>query len=238
MDYIAPWLETISWSKPNQETVFLIMRHGEVEGNNPKNENEYIMTGSRTDLSLNQRGMAQAEKIARKIYFLQEQGLIKIAAIYSSPLKRASETANYLSHMLELPVQYRTDLREIDWGDADGQLVKTKHEKWDQAEQLITELMPDRKARWDHLPPIPNAEKYNQVLAKVHSELHSISKIHKDNIVLIVTHGRVIKNLLIDSNNFDERYMPYPQNCGIAVFRTNQGSLDFIEIRNNSSQRK
>jgi hypothetical protein len=44
------------------------------------------MTGCKTDRALNQNGQSQAEKVSKEVHFLQNLGLLDIAAIYCSPL--------------------------------------------------------------------------------------------------------------------------------------------------------
>lgn len=235
MSFIIPWSEPIQWAQPkSEETIYLVIRHGEVYGNDASNEAEYSMTGSGVDWPLLPKGHEQAALIANKIAALQLDGNLKIDAIYSSPLTRAVQTAEYFAEALNLPLEKRDDLREIYWGDADGKLVKFKNDQWGDQEKQITQQFPDRKTRWDHLPAIPNAEKYNALLARVTPELKKIGEVSKAKIVLIVTHGRVIKTLTSDALNKEEKEIPYPQNCGIAVFRSAPGMpLEFIEIREN-----
>ena len=60
--------------------------------------------------------MAQAKSISQ---ILKGQSF---AALYSSDLQRARETAEIIGEMLSLPVQFEPRLREIHQGEWEGQL--------------------------------------------------------------------------------------------------------------------
>lgn len=84
--------------------VYLI-RHGR-----PDFPNGIRMCLGRTDLSLSPEGLLQAERAAQKLRDFP------ITNVFSSPLKRAVETAQ----ALEKPIGILEDLRELDAGAWDG----------------------------------------------------------------------------------------------------------------------
>lgn len=214
----------------SSKTRFLYIRHGEVPGNDP-NPATYIYTGSGTDDSLTEKGKTQAEKCAQTIADLQKSGKFgTITAIYASDLKRAIETAKPIAEKLGFDIHVRHDLREINWGYADGQLVEKMTEEWDAAEQQIKQLYPERKMRWDHLPVFPDAETYNALLSRSTKELKTIGDAHKGETVLIIGHGRVLKTLIAYARDSEEK-IPYPPNCGIAEFTySSEEGLSFIKV--------
>lgn len=91
----------------------LLIRHG---------ENDYVKTqraaGRLPGVHLNGRGQAQAAALAAAL------AKPKLAAVYSSPLERAHETAAPLAKAHGLKVQIRRDLQESDLGDWQGRLLK------------------------------------------------------------------------------------------------------------------
>lgn len=122
-------------------------------------------------------------------------------------------------------------MREIDWGQAEGMLVKEEERLWGEEEAKVIAANPKRKARWDVLPVYPYAETYNQLLRRIMEELKKISSFHGGETVTVFSHGRVIKTLLEECLAMDE--VPYPHNCGAAVFRSCIGKpLELIEVRN------
>lgn len=222
---------SLGFSEANSaQTRFLYIRHGEVLGNDP-HPSVYIYTGSGTNGSLTEKGRSQAEECARRIGILQkERSFGNIAAIYSSDLKRAVETAEPIAQSLGLRVQLCAQLREIDWGCADGQLVQKMTDEYGELEDQIRELYPERKSRWDHLPVFPGAETYNALLNRTRNELKRIAELHRGETVLIIGHGRVLKTLIADARNSEEK-IPYPANCGIAEFTyTPEEDIRFVQV--------
>ena len=91
---------------------FYVFRHGETELNRQKR-----WQGSGMDYELNESGRQQAEELAQK---LAGKGL---EIIFSSPLKRALQTAETVAAALDIPVVVKDDLRECFYGAAEGQLI-------------------------------------------------------------------------------------------------------------------
>ena len=87
-------------------SIFLI-RHGETLGNASR-------TVQLPDNPLSPRGMAQAERLARR---LEREG---IASVLSSDLARAVATADYLRRATRAPVRYDPLLQERNFGDIRG----------------------------------------------------------------------------------------------------------------------
>jgi broad specificity phosphatase PhoE len=87
---------------------FFFLRHGETEPNRLG-----LATGM-TDAPLNDAGRQQAEAAAR---VLVGRG---VDAIYSSPLRRARDTAQCVAQALGLPVSIIDDIQERNWGEFEG----------------------------------------------------------------------------------------------------------------------
>lgn len=85
-------------------TRFVLVRHGEAGGNR---ELRYL---GATDAALTERGLAQAQQVAAALPFFAP------AALYSSPLARASATAYAISAVIRQPIQFEDDLREQSFG--------------------------------------------------------------------------------------------------------------------------
>lgn len=213
-----------------EKTTILYIRHGEIPGNNPSPET-YIYSGNGIDYALTEKGQEQAKDCAERIYNLQKNGTIgKVAAIYSSTLTRALETAAPIAKKLGLTVEPRYDLREIYWGSADGQLVYKISEKYDEIEKKVKKQYPDRKTRWDHLPVFEGAETYNALLKRCTNELKAISVAHNGETVIVVSHGRVFKTLVVHALD-TENGIPNLVNCGIAEFTySDKDGLRLVKI--------
>lgn len=90
----------------------ILIRHGETAWNN-----ERRIQGN-LDQALSPRGLAQAGRVADALVAR------KIAAIYSSPLRRSLETAEAVARRLGLGVRVERDLREMGLGEWEGLTVE------------------------------------------------------------------------------------------------------------------
>ena len=91
---------------------FYVFRHGETELNRQKR-----WQGSGMDYELNSDGCRQAGELAQKLAGKN------LEIIFSSPLKRALQTAEAVAAVIDIPVIVKEDLRECFYGEAEGQLI-------------------------------------------------------------------------------------------------------------------
>ena len=132
----------------------------------------------RTDLPLGALGRMQACRTAVCMADLAFE------AVYTSPLKRAAETAGFFSPAARV----RSDLREIDCGDWDGLDFSEIQRRW-------PELYAARGR--DLSLPMPNGETAEEVKARAGRALEQILA-ETTGDVLIVAHSFVIRSLLGD----------------------------------------
>ena len=97
---------------------FWFLRHGETDWN------AQGLSQGHTDIPLNSVGLAQAKRAART---LEGSG---IATIVSSPLSRARVTAEIAAGALGLPVSFDDDLREVNFGEQEGQPMGDWYDDW------------------------------------------------------------------------------------------------------------
>ena len=89
---ILPWSEPIQWNKPSdQETIILMVRHGQTFGNDSKDLKTWTYTGCTTDFPLDETGNKQASELGETLATLQSKGALKVSRIFSSCLKRAAK---------------------------------------------------------------------------------------------------------------------------------------------------
>lgn len=93
--------------------MILLARHGETDDNIPPQRVQGWI-----DAPLNDRGRAQAKELATAV---QSQG---VAAVYSSHLSRARETAEIVARELGLEVTVDERLAESNRGDWEGRLLE------------------------------------------------------------------------------------------------------------------
>jgi probable phosphoglycerate mutase len=87
---------------------FYYLRHGETEANV-----RHVIAGS-LDVDLTPLGREQAHAAALAF------AAVHITAVYSSPLRRARETAEPVAQALKLQVTIVAEIAERNWGDLEG----------------------------------------------------------------------------------------------------------------------
>lgn len=88
---------------------FYYLRHGETESNANQ-----LIAGS-LDVHLTDLGREQARTAAAAL------ANVPITGVYSSPLRRARETAQPVAEALKLPVTIIEEIAERNWGELEGQ---------------------------------------------------------------------------------------------------------------------
>jgi len=148
-------------------TRLILVRHAESEM-----KGCYV---GRLDPPLSARGRAQADALARQ---MAGQSL---AAVYSSPLKRALTTAQMIAVPHGLEVSAIAELAELDFGDWDGLTY-----------QEIAEIAPQRFNRWLADPAEvrpPNGETLLEMSQRVMEVVNGVIVAHPGEMVVVVTHG-------------------------------------------------
>lgn len=157
-------------------TRFLLLRHGQTEFSAQRRYS------GRGNPPLNEIGWRQAGLAAR--YLTQRRG---IAAVISSPLQRAYDTATTAARALGLEVTVDEDLIETDFGAWEG-LTFTEAATRD----------PELHRRWLYdtgaLPP--GGESFDDVLRRVRRGRDRIIANHPGANVLVVSHVTPIKSML------------------------------------------
>jgi len=86
----------------------ILVRHGETDWNQQRR------VQGLSNLGLNEKGRKQAEALAQALRYE------KLDAIYTSPLRRARETAQAISRFHRVEVVSHDGLKELDVGEVDG----------------------------------------------------------------------------------------------------------------------
>ncbi len=155
-------------------TVFHLLRHGEpaIFGR---------LNGRLPGVGLSEKGRAEAAMQARRL------AGEKIEAVYSSPMQRTRETAEILADQLGLPIRYREDVIEIDYGEWTGLT-------FDQIRQ------DERWQMWSRsrsIAAVPGGESWRQVQERVVGALFDLQQAHPEGSIAIVSHGDVIRAALL-----------------------------------------
>ncbi len=171
-------------------TTILLARHGETEWN------RQLRFQGHADEPLNETGREQARQLAARL--CDEP----IAAVYSSDLRRASETAQIVAESLGLAVVVDPRLREIDVGSWQGRL----------REELSS--LP-----WD-------GESYDEHRARVVAALLDLAQAHPSDCVLVVAHGGSLRR--VQEAAIGEA-QPVFENCGVWAVAVESGEFRPID---------
>lgn len=155
-------------------TKIIVARHGEAWCNR-----EQYVGGPRSCRGLTPQGQVQASLLAKRL--AAEHATRPIDALYTTPLRRAQETAHIIGTVLGLRAQIEPDLREPDYGAADG-LPWTK---------VVAEFG-DAPALHPTRAVAPGAETWVEFLTRACAALRQIVARHEGQQVLIVAHGETI----------------------------------------------
>ena len=156
-------------------TVFHLVRHGQhgLLGR--------VLAGRMPGVGLNERGRAEIAAVAER---LAEE---PIAAIYSSPLQRTRESAEIVATRLQLGIEFRDDVIELDFGEWTGTTFDSiradpRWEAWRTQRSIAR---------------IPGGESMREVQKRVVDALLEINQRHPHQSVVVVSHGDVIRSALL-----------------------------------------
>lgn len=135
----------------------------------------------RLDFDLSPRGVDHADRLGRDFAGRA------IAAVYSSPLRRARATADPIAAALGLDPVTCDDLAEIDCGELEGAT-------WEEIEERHPGFL-----FWSSVPAgfeFPGGESYAQLAERAGRALDEIRARHSGETVVAVTHAGVLRSVL------------------------------------------
>jgi broad specificity phosphatase PhoE len=195
-------------------TEIILVRHGETDWNV-----EEVFRGQ-IDLELNETGRRQAELLAEYL------GELKIEAVYSSPLKRALNTAKAIARRQRLEVEVSPGLIDYDFGQWQGLPLREVRDKYQKLYR-----------QWAKSPQrvkIPGGESLDEVRERALKVVNELMAKHGGRVVL-VSH-RVVNKVLIcallglDNSHF---WNIRQDVCGTTFFSYEDGRL--VLTRHNDS---
>jgi probable phosphoglycerate mutase len=180
----------------------ILVRHAETEWNQQRR-----IQGGGSNIPLNEKGLAQAQDIAN--YFDGQN----IKEVYSSPLLRASVTAEAIAQRLKLETVHDERLKEIDAGELEGVAVAEVGGRFSKI------LAPGEEE--EDLPRLPGGETLKELQERAWSTVEDILHKHSDETVILVTHYFVILTIICTVLELPLRR--------IDRFRLGNGSISVIE---------
>ena len=156
-------------------TTIYLVRHG---------ENDWVkknrLAGWIDGVHLNENGRKQARSVAKRL------APLPISAVYSSPVTRCVETAEYIARQRQLDLIELEDIGEVRYGDWEGKKVKklTKEKLW-----FVVQFFPSRLR-------FPNGEALREVQFRAVQALERLCTRHPEDSIVVVSHADVIKLVL------------------------------------------
>ena len=184
-------------------TRFILVRHGQTAWNKTE------QFRGRTDLPLNETGLAQAQRVAARL------ANAKIDAIYSSPLQRTLQTIQPLADARNLRIIKTDALIDIDVGDCAGLTIEQTQEKF-----------PSVADAWLNHPAqvaFPNGESALSMRNRLEKLLAELTIKHAKQTIVLVTHRMLCQTILCLALGLDPDLLWHIQQ--------DNGCVNFFELR-------
>lgn len=158
----------------------ILIRHGHVAGNSPAEER----VNGWSECPLSPLGRRQARALRRRLALEPPA-----AALYSSPLRRAADTARALEGLPLGPLRLLPELREMYCGELDGFPAVEAQQRYPDIWET-NRRQEDEDLRW------PGGETYREFRQRCLTGLRRIVQTHPGERVVVVTHAGVISQIL------------------------------------------
>jgi probable phosphoglycerate mutase len=189
-------------------TTIHLARHGETDWNRE------LRWQGHSDPPLNALGRQQASTLAESLAGM------RIAAVYASDLRRASETAEIVAGRLGVPLRLDAALRELDVGSWEGRTLAE-----------LKARQPDAVTRWEESGEHgwDGGEGHGEMATRVLEAIRSIAAEHVGEEVLVVSHGGPMRALKAFAAGLDypddRRSVPYTANCEVCAIAVEDGTI-------------
>ena len=193
---------------------FYLIRHA---------ENDFVgrrLAGWLPGVHLNEQGVAQARALAEAL------APVKLAALYSSPLDRALETAEPLARTKGLEIRIRPDLGEVKVGRWEGESLRRlrRRKLWTVIQQAPS------------LARFPEGESFVEAQARVVAELEALREQHPGSrsAIACISHSDTLKLALA-------HYVGMPldlfqrltiEPASISILRISDGHVRLLQLNN------
>ncbi len=155
-------------------TTLLLIRHADAEF--PAG----TLAGRLAGIHLSVAGRRLAHELAAHL------AVLPVAAVYSSPLERATETAQEIARKIGCDVRIAEPFNELDYGEWTGRNYNDLN-----GDPAWIEFNHVRS-----LARIPSGESAIEVTARAMHEIERLRQTHPDQLIAIVTHADVIRAVI------------------------------------------
>jgi broad specificity phosphatase PhoE len=181
---------------------FILVRHGETASNV---QNTFR---GRTDVTLNETGVAQAQAVAARIKRKWQP-----VALYASPVIRAMQTAQFIGESCKLTPTPYPDIIDIDFGQWTGLTFDEVKQHW-----------PEELDNWIAHPGethIPGGESIAEMHLRARQALGELSERHSGQTVILVGHTVINRVLIMETLNIPDDCFWYigQDTCALNLIR-------------------
>lgn len=193
-------------------TRLVLVRHGRTEWNRVERYR------GRADIDLDEVGRRQAEAVARRVTEWQ------VAAVYSSPLRRALFTAEIVARQLGLGVSVLPGLVDIDYGEWQGLTPDEAAARYD---GLYSSWLKSPQA-----VKFPGGEGLAEVRDRASQAVHEVVGKHPRETVVMVSHKVVCQTLILSLLGLDNSHFWQigQDNCAVNVFEVRDSTPSALVI--------
>jgi probable phosphomutase (TIGR03848 family) len=172
-------------SKGTKPTTVLLVRHGRTPTTGQ------VLPGRAPGLHLSDEGRSQAQRAAERIAGLHGsgKGARRIAAVYSSPMERARETAAPIAKALGLRVRSHKGLVEADFGSWTGRNLSelSKLPEWAQVQRYPSGFR------------FPGGESFSEMQTRMNGAVNQLVARHPGEVIVCASHADTIKAAVADA---------------------------------------
>jgi broad specificity phosphatase PhoE len=191
------------------QCTFYIVRHGETDWNARGVIQGHVNT------ALNEKGEKQAASLADQLRDVQ------FDHIFSSDLDRAMRTAEFIRLERDLAIETTKILREKKFGAIEGKPMS----ELDKLDGIIAKLSDKEKFTYKHEP---TGESDEEIISRLITLLLEIAVRSSGKTILIVTHGGVIRTLLIHLGFFTYETSRLHRITNTAYIKLTSDGVDFF----------
>lgn len=198
-------------------TTLYLVRHGEAMGN------ILLQFQGNIDCPLTPQGLEQTQCLEKR--FAQ----IPVDVLYSSPLKRAYDTAAAIARATGCAIQVDPRLIEINGGEWEGMSWKELPQRY-----------PEQFDNWVNHPgdfSAPQGESMQQVYERAKEVLSEILERHEEKRIAVATHGCFIRNALCFLLGYpisEMNRVPLSDNTAVSAFAVEGQQIKPIFLNDNS----
>ncbi len=164
----------------------LLVRHGITESNSARRFAGY------SDVEMNADGYSQVERLRDRL--VDE----KIDAIYSSDLKRALVTAEVVSSGHKVDIVTCSELREMNYGDAEGLTFQEINRLYPEVAESIVNFNLRLK--------FPGGESFEGFIERTNKFLDRLQRHAPSETILVVSHGGPLRVLVCSLLGIDQHH--------------------------------